>query len=168
MKNIYAINVGLGSTQGTEVIYRNRYDNRGMASFIEGDRNATEQTKVPVLVLDDFLTEHRVSVVKMMKIDVEGWEMEVLKGALLLLSGPEAPILCIEYNTQLPQHKIIYELITSSNAYQLYVLPHGNWHASRLVKVHSIEDMPAISSFNIYCFLPVHLQMVPANLFIQE
>lgn len=104
----------------------------------------------------------------MMKIDVEGWELEVLRGARMLLSSPESPILCVEYNTRLPEYKAVYDLITSSNKYQVYVLPHGNWHTSRLIEVQSVDDLPAIGSINIYCFLPDHLPSIPLNLFVQN
>jgi hypothetical protein len=40
MKNIHAMNVGLGSAQGVEVIYSNRQNNRGMTSFVEKEPGA--------------------------------------------------------------------------------------------------------------------------------
>lgn len=48
--------------------------------------------------LDNFALEHNlIGKLTMMKIDVEGWEMRVLKGANNVLSGPGAPVLQIEF-----------------------------------------------------------------------
>jgi FkbM family methyltransferase len=165
MKNIHAMNVGLGSAQGVEVIYSNRQNNRGMISFVEKEPGAAEVDEVPVQTLDEFWEEKSNGPVKMIKIDVEGWELEVLKGAQALLSHTEAPILCVEYNKQLSGDKVVYDFITSINTYEVYILPHGNWHASRLIRVQSLAELPAKGSFNFYCFLPVHWQSIPANLF---
>lgn len=167
-RNIRAMNCGLGATQGIEQIYRNCYGNRGMASFIERGVGAVKGTQVPVWPLDTFLAENDISAVRMMKIDVEGWELEVLKGAQRLLSQPEAPILCVEYNSKVPGYKEMYELIMTINAYRAFMLPHGNWHASRLMQVKSANDLPDMGSFNIYFFLPVHRQSLPTDLFKDE
>ena len=164
--NVCPVNAGLGSVQEDRVIYRNRHSNRGMNSFIDRNVGAAEGIEVPVGTLDRFLAEQGVRTVKMMKIDVEGWELEVLKGAQTLLSGLDSPILCVEYNTQLAGHEAVYEFIKAHNEYLIYILPHGDWHVSRLVRVESLEQMPTVSSFNIFCFLPIHLQSFSRDLFV--
>jgi FkbM family methyltransferase len=168
MNNIYALNSGLGSAQEVKTIYSSRHDNRGMASFIQKNSGVADQTEVQILTLDVFLAEQGVDAVRMMKIDVEGWELEVLKGAQGLLKSPGAPMLCVEYNTQLPEYKAVYDFITTINSYQVYALPHGNWHVSRLLEIKSVDSLPAVGSINIYCFLPFHLQSIPARLFVQK
>ncbi|MCC7359394.1 MAG: FkbM family methyltransferase [Anaerolineales bacterium] len=52
---------------------------------------------VDVSALDDYLAEHSVGRVHFMKIDVEGAEAEVLRGAAGLLTGPHPPIILCEF-----------------------------------------------------------------------
>lgn len=165
LQNIHAVNLGLSSARGVEVIYQSRSDNRGMASFIANGFQATRGTEVAVCTLDEFLAENEIDSVRMIKIDVEGWESEVMKGASSLIRKSNAPILCIEYNNRLPSHRNTYELIMSSNSYQAFMLPHGNWHVSRLVPVTSINTLPATNSVNLYYFLPVHLKTIAGAIF---
>ena len=67
-----------------------------LASPISGERFRTE--KVSCTSWDHFAKEHDlVGRVTMMKIDVEGWESRVLKGALSTLSRDNAPILQVEF-----------------------------------------------------------------------
>jgi FkbM family methyltransferase len=164
MKNIRAVNVGLGAAQSAEVIYENRQDNRGMASFIDRDLETAVGVEVPVHTLDGFLAEQGVSTVRMMKIDVEGWELEVLKGAQSLLKQKSAPIISIEYNTALPRHREIFDFITKTNNYQVFILEHSNWHVSSLARVDK-QQLPSKGSPNLFCFLPLHGQTVDKTIF---
>jgi len=163
--NIQTMNFGLGSAPGTALIFEVDHENRGMSSFVERKVNNDKGTEVSINTLDSFLVSKEVENVRLLKIDVEGWELEVLKGAQELIRKPEAPIICIEYNKQFPEHKAIYELIISSNKYHIYILPHGNWHTSRLIRIRNLDDLPTINNFNIYCFLPIHKESIPASLF---
>lgn len=168
VQNIRAMNFGLGARQGVEVIYRNCLDNRGMASFVKSSVGAEGGVEVPVWTLDTFLAEEGIGSVRMMKIDVEGWELEVLKGAQVLLSQSEAPMLCVEYNSKVVRYKEMYQFIMAINLYKAFILPHGNWCASRLAPLKTIDDLPDTGSYNIYFFLPVHLLSLSADLFTGE
>jgi FkbM family methyltransferase len=57
-----------------------------------------ETVRVPATTLDEYTTEHKISHVNLIKIDVEGAEGMVLAGASGLLSGDECPVLIIESN----------------------------------------------------------------------
>ena len=84
-------NVALGSRQG-ELYWRSSAPNYG-ASFL----SATEQVgdiKVPVLPLDSYLIEGKIGYIK---VDVEGWEVEFLKGAAVTI-GAQKPVMYIEVN----------------------------------------------------------------------
>ncbi|HIP69969.1 MAG TPA: FkbM family methyltransferase [Anaerolineae bacterium] len=165
IQNILTFNIGLGATQGAQEIYNNQEDNRGTSSFIKHSSEAVKTAEVPITTLDDFVIENQIRSIRMMKVDVEGWEMEVLQGAQTLLSSPQAPIVCIEYNTNFPHHEAIYNFLISVNTYQTYILSHANWRVSQLVQIQSLNDMPHTGSPNLYCLLPTHLSTVPTNLF---
>ncbi len=59
-----------------------------------GDFNSME---VPVISIDQYLIDNKIDRVDLVKIDVEGWELFVLKGSLHLLSPDNAPVLMIEF-----------------------------------------------------------------------
>lgn len=67
-----------------------------LVSPIEGGAFAVEM--VSCVKWDDFADENGlVGHITMMKIDVEGWELHVLKGGYHVLSRPDAPVLQIEF-----------------------------------------------------------------------
>lgn len=54
---------------------------------------------VDAITLDTLVIENNLSSnIKMLKIDVEGWEVELLKGGFSFLSSPDAPVFQIEFN----------------------------------------------------------------------
>ena len=62
------------------------------------------QETVQTVTLDSFVSQHRLAGrITAMKIDVEGWENQVLAGAEKLLSAPNAPALCVEFTEQAAQ-----------------------------------------------------------------
>ena len=52
-----------------------------------------EQIEAPVVALDDFLTKEGLPYPSMLKIDAEGWDLEVLKGAEVSLSRADVVLL---------------------------------------------------------------------------
>jgi len=62
-----------------------------------GEKFLTEEVKT--ITLDDFIQENDLhDKIKMIKIDVEGWECEVIKGAVRTLTSESAPILQVEFS----------------------------------------------------------------------
>ena len=62
------------------------------------------QETVQTVTLDSFVSQHRLAGrITAMKIDVEGWENQVLAGAEKLLSAENAPALCVEFTEQAAQ-----------------------------------------------------------------
>lgn len=55
---------------------------------------------VPVISLDEYISSNRLSNISLIKIDVEGWEMNVLKGATELLSRAQSPVLMVEFTEE--------------------------------------------------------------------
>ena len=61
---------------------------------------ATRET-VNTMTLDSFVQKQGLAgSITAMKIDVEGWESNVLNGADVLLSSPDAPLICIEFTEE--------------------------------------------------------------------
>ncbi len=166
--NIFGYNIALGSVRGSATIYNSHNGNRGAASFIKSTESCSKGVNVSIQTLDDFISEKNISNIRMIKIDVEGWELEVLKGAQNILGSPEAPIICIEYSNLHPVYQgellDIYNFILTVNNYKVYKLEKGKERISKLIEISHPEELP--SHDNLFCFLPFHLKDLDKNIFI--
>lgn len=164
--NIVPENVALGSRNEESVIYAEDNVNRGASSMVKPYLSGTAQ-KIKVQTLDEYLLTNRIAHLNLLKIDVEGWEIEVLKGAQKLLSGKNAPVVIIEYSEIRPVSggilTDIYDYLANINRYQIFKLRRGKETVSRLVKVDSPGLLPKHD--NLFCFLPHHISELPAHLF---
>lgn len=166
LENIYCYNIACGSSKQKMLIYKNLVVNRGSASLIkpQGDSSGVE---VLVETLDDFVQTKHIGDVRMVKIDVEGWELEVLKGAKALLSRSKAPIICIEYSHLHQVHngrlQDIYNYLLNINYYRIFRLKKGKGNPSKLIKIQGESDLPYHD--NLFCFLPFHLESLPKGMF---
>ena len=80
--------------------------------------------EVNMIPWDVFASEHGISKVNFMKIDVEGWECKVLKGASKMLIQADAPTLLVEFNDEAllaagASSSELYDLLTSFG-YSIY------------------------------------------------
>lgn len=170
MQQVRPFNLALGAESGEAVIFRDPQKNRGSATLTE-EGGAQPGHTVQVATLDDVLAQQQIQAVRMLKVDVEGWELDVLRGGQQLLSGPQAPILCIEYSneTNARRHEAaanIYEWVRGVNDYQVYKLRGGKQNISQLAAVNSNADLPAHD--NLFCFLPAHLPGIDRSLFAKS
>ena len=94
-KNIHANNLGLGNKAGKFKMALFRTDNRGMTRIVDTPSSAVH-AEVEITTLDEFLNSHLLPPrVNLVKIDVEGYETNVLKGATQFLQKYK-PVLFIE------------------------------------------------------------------------
>ncbi len=104
VKNIRLINLGLGDENKVQKLYIVNDENRGMNRILTEDA-LYGFTEIKVCTLDSFLEEQSINTVHFIKIDVEGFEMNVLKGAIHLLQKFK-PALFIELDdNNLKEHK---------------------------------------------------------------
>jgi FkbM family methyltransferase len=157
-KNVHVHEHALGSHESTEVLYGNREISVGSASLIKPEHTDDPGVQVNVSTLDTFISTHGIPPIKMMKIDVEGWEYEVLRGGERLLKSPDAPILCFEYSNTHPVHggtlSDLYSFVVESNSYRVFKLQRGKEVASPLVEIKTHSELP--NHDNIFCFPPNH------------
>lgn len=163
--NVVTVNEAIGAATGEATIYSN-LARTASASLIPMDDEITtiQQTKIETLA--DFVRVHAIPSPRMIKIDVEGWELEVLKGAQSILATTQAPALCVEYSHL---HKNmggaleeIYRLIRKANDYTVYRLARGKEFPSRLVAINTEEQLPYHD--NLFCLLPRHVKELPESL----
>ena len=99
--------------------------NAGAASFISvGRREVDRHIEVLVARLDDFIDESKISHVDFIKMDVEGFEAEVLKGAGNTLSKIRPRVILLEENSGIDGPELPEALkILLDQGYSLFGLP---------------------------------------------
>lgn len=117
--------------------------------------------------IDSFIREENIKDIAFLKIDVEGFELEVLKGAKELLSEEKAPILCIECNTLLTSvtEEAIYTMIqfiqSCNSNYLFFQLEKTSHVVSNLRRVHILSELN--TKDNLYCLTISKLSQVRAG-----
>lgn len=100
LENAFLWNYGVGSSEGKLNLNENQCDD--MSSFLElgekGWGKVEKQVSVDVVTLDRFLEKHQIETIDLLKIDTQGFELEVLKGALQTLQSNQVRLLYFEVN----------------------------------------------------------------------
>lgn len=82
LKNTELHCLGLASAAGPSRLRVRDPANQGMNQIVPQGITAVDAVPIEVTALDDFFEDHRPERVDVVKIDVEGYELEVLKGAM--------------------------------------------------------------------------------------
>jgi FkbM family methyltransferase len=164
VKNVFVNEYALGCDEGHAYIYANMDINRGASSLVRQDGFSGK--KVFVSTLDKYLSKIDHKKIKLIKIDIEGYEMEMLKGARQLLSSDRAPVICVEYSNDV-EHVTeagdIYDFIKSINKYRVFKFTVWKGEICKLQEVFNKVDLPQHD--NIFCFLPDQLAQTDSTLF---
>lgn len=148
-KNIKIFNYGLSDKNEKKRIYLDNKKGRGGNSLIKGE-GVKSGSLIELKKLDSMIGKDVSRPITMMKIDVEGWEINVLKGAELLLQSKNPPIICLEYSKELMcDSENTYEYL-GKFGYHFYKLEKGKEVPSSLIKIRAAEDLP--SHDNVFCF----------------
>ena len=96
-KALSLYNIGLAEKEGTASLFNVNATNRGMLRILRDNGNTKDldKTVVNLTTLDRFVEEHAIQKIDLMKIDVEGYELNVLRGASHTLRVHK-PVLFIE------------------------------------------------------------------------
>jgi FkbM family methyltransferase len=89
LSNVRCENIALGASSGTGLIWLK--SSSGLNS-LKAEVNRQEmsigmQEKINIITLDEFCQEHQIDNIDFLKLDVEGYELEVLKGAEQMLAS---------------------------------------------------------------------------------
>lgn len=114
--------------------------------------------QIEVRRLDDVLADASVRRVDLIKLDVEGAELEVILGAKELLSSDEAPVICFEHGVGRHDDGVANSL-RELNDYRLYRFKYGQNADDALVPLDEIVH--AHSGENVVACTPAHMGSLP-------
>ena len=141
-ENIEILPIALASDKGSAILYENWNVNRGGASLIsQGDEHGLTVSKER---LDDLFSPD--SPVHLVKIDVEGFELEVLKGGIAWFKTQQ-PVFIIEVSTQRSNQEgatpeSIMSFVANFGNYSFYKQKGTKERRGKLVSVTSAQDLP--------------------------
>jgi FkbM family methyltransferase len=140
------VNVGAGDEETTLHLY-DYCDVRGSshASFIKGvieniHKSASSVMKVKVRRLDDMVSENKINVV-FIKIDVEGFELRVLKGLERTIRMQRVPYILLEFNEMNAYAgTFLKDLMDFLSEYEPFrILPRGRLLSLRPYRAYWVE-----------------------------
>ena len=163
-KNIQLFNNGLGKTEEQLQLHTDVFS----PSLVDIENSKGKSELIDILVLDKLVESRKIGTIGFLKIDVEGFELNVLKGAKHILSKKDAPIICVEYVKRLQKLNnddiSIFDYIKNINFYRLFQLEKSSNTKSRLIEV--IKETDLRDCDNIFCFTPMHIKRLKGkNLF---
>jgi FkbM family methyltransferase len=165
IKNIVPLQIALSNYNGKGNIYPNIHINRGAASL---NPNQVEQNPIDVEVktLNSWIKENNIFNIDFIKIDVEGSELELLKGASELFQHSPKPTICMEYSEEVSRDNNIndlYNFLKNELGYILFKSKLGKERVSKLIEINTMNDLPQHD--NIYCIDSIKLKSLPDILF---
>lgn len=128
-KDIYLYNIGLSSEKTKLKIYD--YKNmdgsprasvyKDVIEFMYGSE--TVEYEIEVNTIDNFVNIMKIKKIDLLKIDVEGHELDVLKGALNTINNGLIDIIQFEFNyTDIISHSFLYDFFKLLPNYEFYRL----------------------------------------------
>jgi len=118
---------------------------------------------VNVEPLDDCLARLSINQVRMIKIDVEGFEGRVIKGGERLFRSDAAPIVCFEHGVYDDEYASVFQLLSEFNDYEYFRLSKTKRYVSNLTGFDVNQKLWRHD--NIFAILPSHISTLPEALF---
>ena len=97
--NVVCNNFALGSRSGVQKLVLYGETSKYNSFFPRYDKESKSYQEVVVNTIDDYCKQHRIAQIDYLKVDVEGSEFDVLRGAVEILSSHRIGIIQFEYGT---------------------------------------------------------------------
>lgn len=166
--NITCLQAAAGAATGDLPLYDVPTVSIGRASLLVPDEPHSPVGLVPVSRLDDLAEEHRITKPRLLKIDVEGFEPEVLRGATQVLSAE--PVVCRECSPSVPSSAgdplAAHRMILSTGRYACFRFKNSKFASpSPLVPVRDDSDLAGMENENTV-YMPLRVrEELPDRLF---
>jgi len=152
LNNVILSSYAVGAQEGEGLIYDLWDKNRGSATLVpqEGQSDGHKVLIKPLIQLIPNWAE-----IDLIKIDVEGFEIEVLKGLKEVMISNNPPKLIVECSDRrankegLPSSEIFTTIIQTGN-YDVFKTKGSKARSVKLIPVHTADDLPFHD--NLYCF----------------
>lgn len=162
--NVEVIQCALSSFPGEATLHV-ELEHRGMSALVsDGSPPAEGRTEtVRVETLDDLTARGCIPFpIKLLKIDVEGLECAVLKGARRVLSRPDKPALIVEWcpgrSRSDPAGQDMWRLLAELGSYRFFKPPHGLYRVGPLCEVRHARELGAFT--NLFAFTDQHVRQI--------
>lgn len=122
VSNIVVNEVAIGATNGVVTLFTDDTDVLGCSGHASAfsAENRTKQRMAQVTTLDEYVQSPDIPAVRLVKIDVEGMELDVVLGMKDLLSRPDAPDLFCETWEKSSRNVTTY---LARHGYRIYASP---------------------------------------------
>ncbi len=139
--DIQALGLGSGNSKGTLF---NENKNRGGASLMGYEENEEHGAEIQIVSLDEIAERLKLDKLDLVKIDIEGWEFEMLRGAESTLKQFQPTIIVeIDLHRKLEGGTVL-EMVDYlvGLGYEVYRFPENKNHPGELVRVRDFEELP--------------------------
>lgn len=164
--NVRALRMAAGAARSSAPIYDFPEVNIGRSSLVSPGAGATASATVEVDRLDSILADVGIGRVRLLKIDVEGFEAQVLTGAAGVLA--QRPVVCMEVSRTVGSVEAplaAHDAIMDTGAYGAWNFRDGKGRPSPLVAVTDRLQLAAQEDDNVVYIPHTERQSLPAGLF---
>jgi FkbM family methyltransferase len=147
VNNLVIVHSAVGDYTGEATLQVNISGKDGLNTIgkpVHEDSEIAGTEKVPITRLDDFLRKRSISHVDAMKVDVEGAELLVFRGAKHLLAGPHAPLILYESSTLtkgLGYHPVETMWLLEQNGYLFFIIDSRDGRITALTGIQPGHSM---------------------------
>jgi FkbM family methyltransferase len=101
-KNVYTNNVAISDEIGVAKFYYEPRDNQlnSLGKVSNGTNQLSESVDVNTETIDSYCEQNKINLINFLKIDTEGYEINVLKGAANMLTNKKIEIVQFEISNQ--------------------------------------------------------------------
>jgi FkbM family methyltransferase len=156
MSNVVVNQFALGAVLGAATLYECVENYGGSSSLRPGaapGQHLSTETPVAIRVLDDYVEQNSISQIRLIKIDAQGAEIDVLRGAARLLAPQNRPVLYVEIE-QIANAAFGYSVNDLLNVLRGMGYDLFSWREIGLVNVKSEKDLPAGGHDDVICLSP--------------
>ncbi|MCA1799503.1 MAG: FkbM family methyltransferase [Xanthomonadaceae bacterium] len=167
--NVRALQVAAGATRASAPIYDFPAVNIGRSSLVSPGADAKPASTVAVDTLDSILAGIGVGRVRLLKVDVEGFEAQVLAGASGVLS--QRPVICMEVSRTVSSGTDplgAHDAIMDTGAYTAWNFRDGKGRPSPLVAVADRQRLAAQEDDNVIYIPHTERNSLPTGLFADD